>query len=359
MTGGVEMATRPAWLDDTPQIRMLLEEILNRLDRQPASLRQRSAGITLDEKTLPALFCLGEEADRLWDLLRSLGEEHGVVQIARRKQKDPFAPEYLKARITLRDGGEAILRAWLNRPQGASPLQAWRQTVAQHADRFPGSVEKLQAHRIALAGLEDAVVVQGFLDIERYQQQDLSLRQLSSRCFHGNSKFLDNREELLRELYPDLKLTPRSVMVNAFLPANIEGVLFIENQDSYLQAVSGALPGSENLVLVYVAGFRGSAAHPRATGREPALPCRQQPALPGRDGGLVVPAGNGELATMVLGGSGLRRHGNPEGPETTLCQTGGLATGLYSHAYYATGGKRPQRRGRQQTGPKRPWLYRL
>jgi len=260
------MTSKPAWLDDTPEIQELLARFLDRLDKQPAAQRRQAVGITLDEKTLPALFSLGEQSDRLWDLLRGLDEAYRVVRIRCRKQQDPFSPEYLKARITLRDEGEAILRDWLNRPRGLSALQAWRQAVAQRADRFPGSVEKLQAYRIVVPGLDDTAVLQGFVEIGHYHRQGLSLRQLSSRCFHGNSKFLDTREDLLRELYPGLKLSPRPVMVNVFLPNTIDGVLFIENQDSYLQAVSGGSPGFVNLALVYVAGFRGSAARIREQG---------------------------------------------------------------------------------------------
>ena len=253
----------PAWLDDAPEIRALLKRFLDRLDKKPAAQRRQPVAISVDVKTLPVLFSLGEVADQIWDFLRSLDGHYGILQITLKKQKDPFAPEYNQARLTLREGGEAVLRAWLQRPREPSPLQRWRQAVREQAGHFPGQVDRLAAKRIALPGLDEVTVVQGFVDIGRYRQQGLSLRQLSSRCFHGNSKFLDNREDLLRELYPDLKLSPRPVMVNVFLPASIKGVLFIENQDTYLQAVCGSLAGCENLALVYVAGFRGSAARIR------------------------------------------------------------------------------------------------
>ena len=253
----------PAWLDDTPEILGLLEHFINLLDKQPADNRQRAVGLTLNDKTLPALFSLGVTADQLWDLLRSLDEQYGILQIKLKKQKDPYAPEYNCARLTLHDGGEALLRQWLNRPQSILPLQQWRKEVEQQAHCFPGRINKLMDRRITIPGLDETTIVQGFVDIEPYHRQGLSLRQLSSRCFRGDSKFLDNREELLRELYPDLLLTPRPVMVSIYIPQTVESILFIENQDSYLLALSGTLSICHNQILVYVAGFRGSAARIR------------------------------------------------------------------------------------------------
>ncbi len=255
------MSAPPAWLDDAPELRKLLGTFLDRLDRQPASARKNALALTLNDKTLPELFGPGEQADRLWDWLRSLAEDHGVLAIRPDDKRNPLDPEYLGARLRLRKGGEAILRAWLGRPAGRSPLQQWRKSVTA-AGQFAGSVAKLAAHRIVLPGWSDAQVVAGFVCLGR-QPGGLSLRQLSSRCFAGDSKFLDNREDLIRELYPERVIAPRPVMVSVFLPARIEGVLFIENQDSYLQAVSDELGTRHKFALVYAAGFRGSAGRIR------------------------------------------------------------------------------------------------
>jgi len=257
------MTNLPRWLDDEADILRLLNSFIDRLDKQPAAARKQPAGINLNEKTLPALFRLGDEADRLWDLVKSLEEDHRVIHIALKKQRDPFAPRYLQARLTLQDGGESILRGWLQRPAGLSSLQQWRKAVADSREQFPGSTDKLSSHRIVMPGKDDASVVDAFADIRQYQHHGLSLRQLSSRCFQGNSKFLDNREALIRTLFPDLRITARPVMVSIFIPDTVEGILFIENQDSYTCAIAERNTTFNNLVLVYVAGFRGSAARIR------------------------------------------------------------------------------------------------
>lgn len=56
----------------------------------------------------------------------------------------------------------------------------------------------------------------------------------------------------------------RPVLVHAQLPTPIQGTLFIENQDSYLQAIDGRPGEVAKLALVYVSGFRASAERIRS-----------------------------------------------------------------------------------------------
>lgn len=257
------MKEAPAWLNENSAIAGLLAQFIDRLDKQPASERQRALAITLTEKTLPALFRQGTEADHLWDLIKSLQEDHGVIRITPDKRRAPFSPDYAGARLTLQTHGEAILRHWLQRPREKSPTQRWREAVEKGRGQFPGSTEKLAAHRIAVPGQGDADVIAAFAQIAQHANKTLSLRQLSSRCFWGDSKFLDAREELIRELFPTVVIRVRPVMVSIFMPQTIEGILFIENQESYTTAISGSPAASQNLILVYAAGFKGSATRIR------------------------------------------------------------------------------------------------
>ncbi len=257
------MTTPPVWLNDTVEIMELCNQFIDRLNKQPASVRQQPVGITLNKKTIPSLFRQGDVADNLWDLIKSLEEDHRVFHIRKKQQQDPFAPEYLQARLTLQDEGEETLRSWLQREKGLSSLQEWRNVVATNRHHFPGKIEKLSAHRIAVQGMEEKAILDVFVCLADYQQAGLSLRQLSSRCFYGDSKFLDNREELIRELYPNFYIAPRPVMVSVFIPAIVEGILFIENQDTYTNAIAGNMALCKNHILVYMAGFKGSAARVR------------------------------------------------------------------------------------------------
>lgn len=93
---------------------------------------------------------------------------------------------------------------------------------------------------------------------------------MSSLCFWGDSKFLDNREDLILDLFPELenKIKPRPIIITVYIPINFTKVLFIENQDSFLALVEQANKYHElsSLALVYSAGFRGSASRIRQPG---------------------------------------------------------------------------------------------
>jgi hypothetical protein len=82
---------------------------------------------------------------------------------------------------------------------------------------------------------------------------------MSARAFFGDSKFLETREGMIQMLYPGMFAAPRPLVVAACLPHAIHGVLFIENQDSYVRAVAGHYAHTTGLALVYAAGFKGSA----------------------------------------------------------------------------------------------------
>jgi Tfp pilus assembly protein PilZ len=52
--------------------------------------------------------------------------------------------------------------------------------------------------------------------------------------------WLHDEHELLA-LFPDLTLQPRPLLINIYLPPICNGVLFIENQDSYTLAFWGGI----------------------------------------------------------------------------------------------------------------------
>lgn len=249
----------PVWLSDVSSIAGLLNWFIDRLDAQPASERKHSLGIKLSPTVMPALFHQGENADHLWDLIKSLQEDWPVFYIHLNNRRDAFSADYSQARLTLQANGEAILRRWLQRPKGPTALQGWRAAVQIHQHHFPGQTDSLVAHRIHVRDKNDESIIAAFVALQEYQHKNLSLRQLSSRCFWGDSKFLDHREDLLRALYPSINIKPRPVMINVCIPECINGILFIENQDSYTQAIHGQPAMCKNLILVYAAGFKSSA----------------------------------------------------------------------------------------------------
>jgi hypothetical protein len=260
------MMNKPVWLDEQPAIVALLNRLIDQLDKQPFERRRHAPAVTVNQKQIPELFVLGEQADQTWALIKALAQEFNVLSIRVDKKRNPLDPEYLNARVRLQQDAESAVRHWLARPREPSPLQRWREAVEQAQYDFPGDTQKLSARPITLADKSAAQIVQAFTQIASYQHTPLSLRQLSAKCFWGRSKFLDGRRDLVHSLYPELQLSLRPIVVNVFVPGSINGVLFIENQDSYTSAMNGCPEGTENLALVYSAGFKSSAKRIREHG---------------------------------------------------------------------------------------------
>ena len=260
------MNEEPVWLDEQPDILKVLHLFIDKLDKKPLEQWGQPPSIPVNHKTLPGLFIQGERADQTWILLKSLAQEYGVLSIRLHKKRNPLDPEYFNARLGLQDNAEAVVRAWLQRPYEVPALQQWRQAVEQGSHRFAGDIDKLYSRLISLSDKSAEQIVQAFARIGDYQQRNLTLRQLSAVCFWGRSKFLDGRLDLVLSLFPQINLKQRPVVVNIYLPQSINGVLFIENQDSYTCAMQGRPNEVHNLALVYSAGFKSSAARIREKG---------------------------------------------------------------------------------------------
>lgn len=262
--GSAPAPERPQWLDDEPEILGLLGTFLDRLDRSPAAERRRRPSIKLTETTAPALFRHDAAADRSWALLRSLD---GVLfEIRLNRKRSAYDAEYLGATLWWLEDAETVCRAWLGRRRTTSYRDDWIQAVDAHGHVFADGGEALRKRAIQLAGMSAASLVAAFAQVVEHLQDEATLRQLSARCFWGHSKFLDGREELLRALFPALRITPRPVLVDVRLVGDCAGVLFVENLDSYLQLVADEPPQIDKLVVVYAAGFRGGAERIRKRG---------------------------------------------------------------------------------------------
>lgn len=249
------MQPLPPWLQDEPELLALLGAVLDRFDQQPGEARQQRLHFAA-EKYLPALRRIDADADQLWRFVRNL-EVMGLCAI-RPGRRGPYDPEWSGARLAFAPQAEDTLRAWLNRPREEPAIRAWRAAVQQQAQAFAGGVDALLKRRLAVPGHNDVEVVAALARIAAVTEP-LTLRQLSALAFGGDSKRLDEREELVRALFPQLPIKPRPLIVAVALPDHCRGVLFIENQDSYAAAVAGAWPAAEGLALVYAAGFRGGA----------------------------------------------------------------------------------------------------
>ncbi len=250
----------PAWLADEEEIRALLHAVLDRFDAQPGVERRKRLFLET-ERHLPSLQRGDALADQTWALIaRLVAMSICTLRLARRNQYDP---EWSGSKLAFEPTIEPVLRQWLGRDSVEPAMQSWRQAIAAHEHEFPGGVQALLARRIALPGRSDAEVIAALARAGE-MVGPMSLRQLSTRIFWGDSKVLDERGDLIMALFPRLQLRERPIVAAVHLPLAMHGVLFIENQDSYALAAAGALPDAAQLALVYAAGFRGAAARIRS-----------------------------------------------------------------------------------------------
>ncbi len=255
--GGDSLAPRPPWLDEEPEVLALLNGFLDLLDRKPWSERKQAPTARLSRKSMPRLYRHDEAADRSWALLRGL--DGLLYEIRPNRRRGPYDPEYAGASLRWLCQGEPICRAWLSRPEQSAYGQQWSAALAFHAKAFADAGESLRARPVRVAGRSADEVVEAFVRLGDFSSANATLRQLSARCFWGHSKLLDSRAELLACLHPNLRIAPRPVLVQVRLAQACNGVLFIENQDSYVQALAGVPESVNGLILVYAAGFKGGA----------------------------------------------------------------------------------------------------
>ncbi|MGH6626340.1 MAG: hypothetical protein ACRECD_07335 [Burkholderiaceae bacterium] len=93
----------------------------------------------------------------------------------------------------------------------------------------------------------------------------LPLREASARAFQGRSKVLDSREELLRLLGAapgQFQEAPIQLLLD--IPASFDEVLFVENLVTFERMADVRHSAWQRSLLVYAAGFKGSAKRLRS-----------------------------------------------------------------------------------------------
>lgn len=246
--------TAPLWLQEEPWLQRWLGWFVDRLSTE------RTQAITRRVKpsTLPALYEFGEDTRYRWQLLERLASEHGVFEIVYDRKLTPHQPPYENAQFRLRPESEPLLREWLDRPLIDPIAEAWQQAVVQHASCFADQGAALLNTRPTATGLTPAELVAGFAAVANHLDQSLTLREISARCFRGDSKFLDQRLDMLQKLFGEqaASIQPRPLLLTAWAPEGFTQLLIVENQDSFLRLVDNP---PEGYALLYSGGFRASA----------------------------------------------------------------------------------------------------
>jgi len=250
----------PSWMRDEPQVVALLGAVLDRFDQQAGTSRLRAILLPA-EKHLPDLARGDAHADELWARIETLVSQ--ALLSIRPGRRGPYDPQWRGAKLAFAPDCEPWLRDWLVRPAAPSQLSLWRDAVSRYHDRFPAGQEMLLARRMVVPGRTADEVVAALARLGKIDGP-ATLRQLSALAFWGDSKLLDERGDLIAALFPQLSLRERPLVVAVHLPQQAEGVLFIENLDTYSAAIDGQPPQTVGHALVYMAGFRGAALRIRS-----------------------------------------------------------------------------------------------
>ena len=126
-----------------------------------------------------------------------------------------------------------------------------------HAGHFRDNGNALLIMKPSAPRYTPAELVSAFAAIPEHLAHGLTLREISARCFNGDSKFLDHRRDLLTQLFGEAtdNIRPRPLLLTAWAPARFTQLLIVENQDSFLQLVEQPPAG---YALLYSGGFRAS-----------------------------------------------------------------------------------------------------
>ncbi|WP_323844016.1 Wadjet anti-phage system protein JetD domain-containing protein [Microbulbifer magnicolonia] len=268
----------PEWAAANPVIMGLLKFVLEKRNRQILTGDEKQISITLNPQNPPrALRAALEpfndpdyEDSLLWDELKWLANEYRCFTIKLPGRRSAGRAPWEGARLEFDDTRETMIREWLDRPRPQRVDPQWqaalnRFTVLfENVDAFPRGGLTLDP---GFDNFEQLLGCWASIGEELERSGNLTWRQLSARCFLGDSKYLDGgwRQSLVSALFPSKsdRVRERPLLMHLYLPERTEQVLLIENQDSFLWIADLA---PKFTALVYIEGYRGGAARVRAPG---------------------------------------------------------------------------------------------
>jgi len=244
-----------------PSIRKWLLRCLKLLETLPAEQRSRRIIDRINASHFPELFDPPDSsADAiLWAAILSL-DELGVVKLERKsRQLDPHAPPWQSTALVFQPDAEAQVRQWLDRPRVRPDQSAWNNALSEVVDQF-ADPSLIQTNPFPALNRSPKDILSRLLLIPTLLRRNKATSyQISAELFWGQSKLLRDKEDWLTKLLglPETAFLPRPLLVEVSFPAKpVNGVLIIENLDSYVAAVDGYWPTGNDLLLIYSQGFK-------------------------------------------------------------------------------------------------------
>jgi len=249
----------PIWIEEEPFIQQLLEKLLDSVETgKIPRLRLRPCGWA------QALFDYRDDGGaRLFNRIEWLAEEPlSMLRLEMPTDDGRLETPYDGAWIYLKLEKAPLLRQWLGRSLVDEERMALQDALFAAAGKFADRGRALAQANLKVPGRSVQEIVDAFASVKDVTGRVYTLRELSASCFWGDSKFLDDKQELLQRLYPEClrDLRERPLFLQVHLPAECEGILIIENQDTYMRACLGLLPAAEKLAVVFGSGFKATSA---------------------------------------------------------------------------------------------------
>lgn len=257
--------TAPAWVQSAA-IQALLNAIVDKLDSAEHRGSASAQTIPLTAATWSALYRATMESEKefLWEQFLTMVKA-GWFDVSPLSASRSSAGYDEKPRIRVLDVA-AVRHATGRLQRQKSAVERWREALALHLDA-PADVKKIAGdYCIEMPDREMAEVVCRLNELKEMAGAPMLLREVSARLFWGMSKVLDNRTGLVAALLglDECPFPESPVQLQVYLPpGGFGGVLFIENQMCFEQAMRSKGRAFSKLALVFASGFKGSAARLR------------------------------------------------------------------------------------------------
>ena len=263
----IERAPQPA---PHPFLLKVATRLLAKAERSDS---ERAIRLRLDRSEVPELFDhVDAEALRLLELLLNDLCSTGWVRLLLAKARDFAGFVDRKPQLELVDfdaladwaGYQRLADRW-NRKLVAFLSEHWEPTPATPRHALLDYLNRSPVLALAEMSAEEATQSLSSLRSLCASGAAMPLREASARVFQGRSKVLDSREELLRLLGASSgQFWEAPIQLLVDIPPAFDEALFVENLLTFEQMADRRRSGWARSVLIYAAGFKGSAKRLRS-----------------------------------------------------------------------------------------------
>lgn len=242
-----------------PFLRRLAHRLLAKAERSAS----RPVRLALDRREAPELHDqVDAEALQRWILLLQDWCRDGPVALRLAPPREFASFTDRRPQLELLDF-EALAAQAGYVPRSAHWQRQWAAQLAAAPFATPALLDYLARSPLAaLEGLPFDIATGCLVALQALCREGraMPLREASAQVFQGRSKVLDNRDELLRLLGAAAgQFTEPPIQLLVDLPASPRAVLFVENLVTFERMADRRGAAWQHDVLVYAAGFKGSA----------------------------------------------------------------------------------------------------